>query len=254
MRNFIAIAIVLTLFVTNVSATSVWLSDNGTSSSIPAQGDTPMFMPNVGASNQVMYVWAQPDDGETLQNISLNLRASTPGVVEFTGIELTNGHLGNTGPLGGNKDVFRYEFINDSGGGLEITNPNEIINFQGFTVANDKVLGLGMGAGSADLDPDYDADNNTWKLATVTYNNSAGHTDLWLEIGPNGLNNSGGGSADTGVIFGDADEAPLNGESDRETPSSRPDGSVWSVPEPGTWVILVIGAFTLLPSLRRRAA
>ena len=109
MKNILAMAVVLLLCTATANATNIWLSHSDTSSDI----EVPLLMTLPGSSGQV-HVWARPDPGETLANISLNVESTIPDVIAFTGATMANPYLGNLGPLGGNKDVFRYEFTNDS--------------------------------------------------------------------------------------------------------------------------------------------
>jgi hypothetical protein len=250
MRHFVAMAVVILLCTATANATNVWLSTSDTSSDVGVA--MAMNLPN---SSGQLHVWARPDAGENLANISLNVESSVDGVIAFTGATMVNPYLGNAGPLGGNKDVFRYEFANDSSSDppLNIADPNRIEGLQGFTVSNGSVIGLGFGPGTTALpDPDYDAQNNSWRIGSVDYDAISGHTDIYLTIGENGINNAGGDSADTDVIFGDSDDTPLNGEDGRGQRSSRPDGSISVIPEPSSVVLALMGLLGLVFYGRRR--
>ena len=117
-------------------------------------------------------------------------------------------------------------------------------------------VGAGFGADTTALpDSDYDPQNNSWRIATLHYTTRVAdfsHTDIYLTIGENGINNVGGDSSDTEVIFGDSDDSPLNGEDGRGQRSSRPDASYWVIPEPSSVVLGLLGLLGLVFCGRRR--
>jgi hypothetical protein len=69
-----------------------------------------------------------------------------------------------------------------------------------------------------------------------------GSTDLFLQIGINGLNNVGENSAATDVVFGALTDPPLNGLTGRNMDSATPEACI-VVPEPST---LLLGTVSLL--------
>ena len=180
-------------------------------------------------SNKV-HIWGLLPEDKTLLNWSLNLRSTAAGVINFTGVDLLNPLLGQSGLFG---DVLRYEFVFDSELGSYNGLPahGQHLEFQGYSVTNQGVTGAGMGPASTTLDPFYDTENAVWHLATVTYNVvGSGSTDLFLQLGENGLNYQGERSSDAVVVFGNPLDPPLRGELDRYIDSATSDATILSTP------------------------
>ena len=241
MRTTLATAIVLAVSIPQANATNFWLSPSNASSAPPADVSG---IPRVPSSGSV-YLWGQTDPDETLQNWSLHVHTGNPGVINFTGVDVLNPKLGETIFDEPPKDVLRYEIIHEP----EPTSDGQSLrHMRGLTVANENVIGVGIGPGAATLDPFYDAVNNSWLLAEITYEAiGLGRTDLWLQIGANGLNNSGGGGGDIDVIFGALTDPALNGLI-REQDSLTPEAHV--VPEPATIFLGALGLLGLVAVLR----
>jgi len=187
----------------------------------------------------------------------LNLVASDPNVVDWHSIEMVNPVIV---PQSGfpPKDVVRFEFVNDSSADsdppLGPDARGELIGFSGFSVTGDLRTGAGIGGLTADLDPNVDPDTGAFLLARAHgWIAHPGHTDLNLQIGDNGLNYNGKRSSDATVIFGDSENSPLNGETDRNTSGDFPDAVVWATPEPGSIVLLLLGSLGLGLVRRRKA-
>jgi hypothetical protein len=144
------------------------------------------------------------------------------------------------------KNILRYEFTNDSANadlGMDA-----LRGMQGFSVANQTTIGAGLGF---DFDPLLV--DGSWRLGSIHWKaHRPGHIGIFLEIGANGLNNAGQSSAQTSVVFGDSEDNPLNGNDDRQVPSSRPDAIIWIIPEPSSIALAFLGLIALIPCLRKR--
>ena len=182
MSRIFAMSVVVVLLTGTANATNFWLSEAGMPSG-SAVGEVPAIRTEPGNSNQIN-IYARPDPDAILENWHLNLISSTPGVIAFTGYDIVNPYLGNTGATP-NKDVFRYEFENDSATGVTIANPNALESIKAFTVAHDAAITLGLGENARLVkDPAYDVGNDAWLLVVVDYDViGPGHTNLFLEIG-----------------------------------------------------------------------
>ncbi len=228
-----------------INVSHVWLSTTGTIPPGPTFGDVPEVNLHSSDPSQEIYVWGRPAVDKTLEAWSLNLRSSHPDVIRLTGVTVHNPFLGTTGPLL-NKDIFRHEFVADSNNDAldDETGPDLLQRFQGFRTGNHTVIGAGMGSGTTAFDPLYDTVNDAWLMATVSYEmKSVGHTELYLQIGSNGWLHdleSGEGSINESVVFGDPTDPGLNGNNDRQIDSATPDATIWTVPEPPTSVLLAV--------------
>lgn len=235
MRNIFCAFVILLIAATGTFASEVWLSDVGTVGGGASQGVPDL---NVAPGANTLYIWARPDAEETLKNVSLNLRSSNDAVLDFTEVIMDNPMIAEN-PFG--PDIFRYEFIADTpeGSVVPAVDPDSLDNFQGFTVASTQRAGLGMGpAAIADpndpADPHYDPATDAFRLATVNFDvtgSEGSMTELWLQIGTNGANLEGKGSAETLFVFGDPQDPPLNADSDRNTDSATFDAKL-TVGEP----------------------
>ena len=123
-----------------------------------------------------------------------------------------------------------------------------------------------MGPASTTLDPFYDTENAVWHLATVTYNVvGSGSTDLFLQLGVNGLNYQGERSSDAVVVFGNPLDPPLRGELDRYIDSATSDATILSTPggepvislaplvKPRTSIVLTLKALGMPSELKTTA-
>ncbi len=234
MRSSIISAAIFFAFVTPSSATNIWLSASETSSTPPTD---PSQIPKLRSSGTA-YVWAQVNLEKTLVNWELNIHTNAPGVIEFSGVEVPNPKLGESGDPP--KDIRRYEFVAEPPPALD---GQSIDSFQGFTVANTDTIGLGLGPMAAELDPLYDAANDSWLIAEIDYVSAGkGRTDLFLQHV--GLNNDGEGAGDIDVIFGALTDPPLNGLAGRDQNSATPEAHI--VPEPSTGTLIVVGFLGLI--------
>lgn len=225
MRNILCAFVILAVAATGALASDIWLSDVGNVGGGAAQG-----VPNIGVAQGPgeMYIWGRPDAGETLKNLSLNIRSSNDAVLDFTEVVMDNPLLA-ANPFG--PDIFRYEFIADTpeGSVLPSVDPDSLDNFQGFTVAGTEKGGVGMGPAVQDADPWYDAATDAFRIATVKFNVTGAMdsmTELWLQIGTNGANLDGKGSAETLFVFGDPQDPALNADADRNMDSATFDAKL----------------------------
>jgi hypothetical protein len=158
-------------------------------------------------------VWARPDEDRRLMGFSLDLEATTPGVVSFTEVKVLNPLLQAMPAL------YRHQLVFDSATGLEVT-PNLIDSFLGYSFF-DNAMGLSNGAGigpSCGIDPLCSTASGapSWRVAKVTYQASMvyGATELFLAIGEHGLwqlvpdMEPPEMPDETNAIFGLTDDAP----------------------------------------------
>ncbi len=189
-------------------ATNIWLSTSDVGSAL---GEVPFVESDTGHRDQRIHVWARPDPEKTLRSWSLNLRSTNEGVIELTGIEVLNPVLAEPGLAG--KPVARYELTGDED---QIVNPNLIQDLTGFSALNVDVQGAGIGPATKPVDPFYDPVNDAWLLASATYDVvGPGQTELFLQIGSNGIVNQNEETGDQYVVFGDAGDPALNAESQK---------------------------------------
>jgi hypothetical protein len=242
MKKSFAVAALVVLCATTANATNMWLSLSGDGS--PA-GEVPMVMQGIGDEGW-LYIWARPDQGQILQNFSLNATADHSDIIWFTAGHVDNPLLGVQSFPPPPKNILRYEFTNDSANadlGMDA-----LRGMQGFSVANQTTIGAGLGF---DFDPLLV--DGSWRLGSIHWKaHRPGHIGIFLEIGANGLNNAGQSSAQTSVVFGDLEDNPLNGNNDRQVPSNRPDAIIWIIPEPSSIALAFLGLIALIPCLRKR--
>jgi hypothetical protein len=184
----------------------IWLSASGTvppGSSFPTTTeDIPVLTPYIGGSESI-YIWGRPDSGFSLENISLNLVAETPGVIAFTSATMFNPTF--SGP------ATRFEYVDSPP-----ASPNLIEGIEGLTIFNEGSLAaVGIGS-SAEAGTGYyflDGADPSWLIASVTYDvlstGEGTETELFLEIGPLGMNHDGYDTNDHSVIFGHAMDTPI---------------------------------------------
>ena len=233
-QEFVTWLIAPTFFIMFGAAradTAFWLSENGlsTGSTAPGLGETPDLTKVVGAVDQEIHIWVKPDTGKSLGNFSMNLVATDADVMAFSGVEVHR-DFNETNP--------RFEFTFDTTNQLnpdpllqtpcpfELDVPIEMAlwGFKGLSI-NDGPVGVG-----APTDPLYDAVNESWLLATVTYDvQQEGSTDLYLQIGEVGINLVGETSAELEVVLGDTADAALNARDDRCVESTRADATITAV-------------------------
>ncbi|MCA9260174.1 MAG: hypothetical protein KDA61_13275, partial [Planctomycetales bacterium] len=148
-----------------------------------------------------LYLWGAVDPGEILVNWSLSLYADDSAVIDFSDVEIYN-------PPGGKAP--RYEYVFDS-------SPSSVTALSFQTSPVDRIDGMqaftidpanGEGADAVTPDASY-AGGDAWLFATVLLTPVAtGSTDLYLEIGPRGLNNYGESASLQTVTLGqDSDVA-----------------------------------------------
>lgn len=225
-----SIALLCLLGARNAGAEiTFWLSPNGVASAAPGLGETPELTKVVGSANQEIHIWAKPDSGTTLENFSMNLVSTAPDVIAFTGVEVHQSI---------DESTDRFEFTFDSTNDL---NPDPLLQtpcpfdleapvetalwgFKGFSISDASV-----GVGQQD-DPRYDAANQSWLLATVSYDvEQEGTTDFYLQIGEVGMNLTGATSATLDVVLGDTADTALNARDNHCEESSRADATINAV-------------------------
>ena len=213
-------------------ATSIWLSGSNTIPGGTFAGEVPSLGASSGSVGNAVYIWARPDSGKTLVNWSLNIVSTNSAVIDFTGATVHNPVV---------TTVKRYESTGP--GTLSSPAPDSIDGFQAFTITGSEV---GIGPGTTASDPLYDATTDAWLMATILFDAvGAGSTDLFLQIGSNGINNQGDISANTSVIFGALTDPGLNGDTGRGVNSLTADATI-RVPEPTLLTLFAVGGLVLI--------
>lgn len=209
-----------------------WLSASDQSSPV---GGNPNISHVLSNTSQDIFLWARPaptsetsppapldvsnaDELKVLQNFSLNLRSTNPGVISLVSVDVFN----NVSHMFGGADAYRFEEISDSSipevdGGV-VPDSDRIADFQGFTIyyVDSQHLGLGN-VPFPYVDQRFDDTNVSWLVAKISYTIgpdvglSAGKTELFLEIGQNGINHVGETAANADIVFGDLSDPPING-------------------------------------------
>ena len=180
-------------------------------SNVDAGPVAPVIYVPPGATRE-LDVWARPAPGYRLAGFSLDLVAESAGVVTFEAVDVLNP------PLQAMPAVSRHQVTFDSASGLEVA-PSTIDSFLGFSFFDDSI-GLPNGAGMGPMcgiDPECSSASGatSWRIATVLYhtNLSFGTTELYLQIGEQGLWQSPDGAAEpdppsnTSAIFGSPGDA-----------------------------------------------
>lgn len=224
----IPITVLVAILSVNVEAMPIWLSGSDAIPGGTFAGEAPLLIAAPGSTGNAVNVWARPDAGKTLRNWSLDLRSTNPGVLDFTSATVYNPQVGSIPSPPSSLD--RWEFTTN--GTIVAPAADRIDNLSGFTITVGD-LGIGPATSTAtnppfsELDPLYDSVGDVWLLATVFYDIlGTGTTDLFLQIGANGINNDGGVSADIGVVFGALTDPALNGNTGRQIDSLTADATI----------------------------
>lgn len=202
-------------------ALQIWLSDVG----LPGQGvavgnlEREFVEP---VNDQELFIWGRPDAEKTLGAIDLRIVSSNREVLDFTGATFHSPLIGQA--EFSSKDMRRFEFALNP----VMSDPSSVVErIGGFSVTNEASIGAGIGPGSTATDPLYDTEADAWLLGTVTYDViGSGSTNLFLQIGNNGLLYKGGRSSEVDIVFGGGADQALNGKTDRMVNSVTPDGSI----------------------------
>jgi hypothetical protein len=220
-----------------------WVS---TSSVLPA-GPVAPSVPGVNGELRFLHIWAQPatvSDGawnaatnpfKTLQNFSLNLFADSSSV-EFVdnSIKVYNPALSTT--------LRRHQFVHDSSQGLtsDATLPDQIVGIQGFSITSGGNF-TGIGPTCHPNDPfcaPTPSGAPAWLVASVASRTIAdtGDAAYRLQIGGNGMNHAGEGTAATSVVFGfdPGGEPVYNASANRGTTLTGDDADFSVQPVPTT--------------------
>jgi len=248
MRKVLALTIVLAFLHVNAHATNIWLSTVGA-----VGGGVTIEAPAVEVMDSgELFIWARPDEGQTLLNISLNLRTTTQGAIDLTGVSVLNPVVGASTALG--KDYVRYEYRLDSDAELPYwvapkSNPSRLDGFGGYSVFGLDVIGVGFGPNTVATDPWFDAAANAWLVGSVSYDVTGAPgatTELFLQIGAQGITDTNLNSPTVNIVFGNSSDPPLNAEANRGVNSATADATIMVViPEPSAVVLAVLGMLGL---------
>ncbi|MCA9184474.1 MAG: hypothetical protein R3E01_05860 [Pirellulaceae bacterium] len=226
-RCALCLSTTLLLIGTTTSASRAahfWLSAIGDPATGSVVGEVPSLQASLEQTSGTLYVWGRPtpdesDDFKTLTAFSLNLASSNPGVIAWQDVRVVNDEFIDPMTQMGT-DQYRFQDVNDSSipaesGGVTVT-ADRIDRIQGFrihTATNSGQIYTGLG-------PDRERDANffqagpeteAWLIATVVYDIlGQGMTDVYLEIGANGVSHAGEAPTETWVTFGNLDDSPLN--------------------------------------------
>ena len=232
MTRFLLCAVVLIGLSRPAMATNFWLSATGnvvTGSAPPVNaGAAETINHHSGTTSGTIFVWARPDSGETLLNWSLRLLSSDSSILTFTSssVESLNPILGDTGTPDFD-DIVRWEFVDEPTG-----DSSSITDIQGVNIFQVDRTGVGIGpdnTGTPYSDSFYDSVNDAFLLSQIDYTltGTLGQTNLFLQIGEQGLNNLGQTSSQTSAVLGDLTDLPaLNGESGRMQSSVNVDAII----------------------------
>ncbi|MCC6492611.1 MAG: hypothetical protein IT424_06290 [Pirellulales bacterium] len=177
-----------------------WLSNEVGGPAVPVIYALPGSLGEIG-------VWARPAMGYRLSAVSLDLKAEQSGVVSFTDV-LVHNPLLQAMP-----ETHRHQITFDSDSGLAVE-ADLIDSFLGLTFFEDAAglpngAGMGLSCGT-DLQCCDTFGEPSWRFATVGYEAgmSYGATDLYLQIGEQGVWQSPAGAAEpdppwnTSAVFG----------------------------------------------------
>jgi len=238
MNRLLSTAILLAVIPTNANAeTQIWLSPVGVPDGTVTVGNQDEAFEFARQSGE-LNVWIRPEAAQVFNiGVSLNLKSTNPGVIDFTEVVVHNPSVSDIPPLPEGVTAFRWKFLRDSTRGvplLELSrqDDNEISLFQGFNAGTSfdtaDTAFIGMGSDAAkNIDRLYDPVADAWLFATVEYDVvGLGKTDLFLQIAKNGIAGHRLRSRMVNVVFGAGNDPPLNAESQRQTNSLTSDGSI----------------------------
>jgi hypothetical protein len=231
------------------AATHIWLSPVGLPNGTVDLGNLEESFESPGGSGEFS-IWVRPEEGQALDvGVSMSLESSNPGVIDFTDFEVhnptavvsqpppiesitavrweraTHGNMLITPSLG-------KPWVNHDLSGAE---DNRIAKIQGFSVrslfnssSGQYLYATGIGGDAAkEIDPLYDAAADAWLFATVQYQViGPGSTNLFLQVGENGIVGKDLESNMVNVTFGDGGDPALNARDQRQIRSATPDGSI----------------------------
>ena len=200
----------------------VWLSDVGSLGADVEIGNQTVVYGIPGSVDQEMHVWLQTAfAAQNLTAVDLNVIATNSSILNFTDVTVENPEHA-AGGCAISPNGCRWEFTHlPSPSGVS---DNEVIGFNGINFQN----GVGIGDVAASVpDAQYDATANAWFFATLTYDVvGIGSTDLFLQIGDNGVAAEGADLIDVDVRFGGGTDPTLNSENDRGNNSTTHDGAI----------------------------
>jgi hypothetical protein len=179
----------------SAAVANFWLSNSQSDPTAPT-----LYVPP--GTLQTIDLWARPQAGSQLHAFSLNLFAEPTGGLTFEELTVHNPALQSGG--------LRHQLVFGSDEGLLVL-PTLIEGFVGLTLL-DNAPGLPTGGGIGPTcapDPlcSEQPGGPVWLIATLTYEvgmTLGTATDLYLEIGLQGVAHNQGSPEDTQVVFGAA--------------------------------------------------
>jgi len=172
------------------------------------------------AGSGQFHIWLRTNNSlQNLTAIELNLESTNSAVLDFSSVTVHNPeHV--SGGCTTSSTGCRWHFVTEP---TPTSGPDEIEGTNAGVITD----GTGLGAnGVVAGDSQYDATADAWLFATVDYSlSSHGSTDLYLQIGDNGMAGLEEAALDIDVVFGDPSDASLNAQNQRNTNSATADGS-----------------------------
>lgn len=216
-RFGLSVILLLALHVAARADVDIWLSDIGTVSNGVQTGVHGGVHETASGTGQ-LYLWLRTNSAvQNLTGVELNLNSTNDSVLDFSSVTIDNPeHV--IGGCSSSTSGCRWHFTTDT---TPTTGPDEITGFNAGVITN----GTGLGAdGVTAGDSLFDATADAWLIATVDYTLLAnGATDLYLQIGDNGIAGIGEEASDIDVVFGDPTDASLNAQTERNTNSATAD-------------------------------
>lgn len=174
------------------AAAHFWLSTSGGASAGPANASLAL----TEGDSATLFVWARPEAGKRLRNVSLNL-VSDPAGVDFddSGFTVFNTIGAAASRFGFVKDSSTWPALTSEFSQLEVEagNPDELFDLQGFSIGADPgVLGIGPACLPGDPNCVIAGDGEpAWLFASIALQAvEAGTVRVWLQVGDSGLNQS----------------------------------------------------------------
>ena len=198
---------------------NIWLSDVGTiNSGVQTSVHGAAYAPSTSTGQ--VYVWIRTNSAaQDLTAIELNLVSTNSAVLDFTSVTVHNPeHV--VGGCTSSTTGCRWHFTTEPTADMS---PDEISGLNAGVITN----GAGIGANGVTAgDSLYDTTADAWLFATVDFSLTAnGSTDLFWQIGDNGMAGVDQEAIDIDVVFGDPNDASLNAQSQRNTNSETADSS-----------------------------
>jgi autotransporter-associated beta strand protein len=215
-------AFALLAFAQQANAANIWLT---TSANVSGAFQPPTTLSQTPLVNQrpadvggSLFLWARPDAGLTLNRWSLQIVASNPDVVRFTGAEVEsyNPFLTTTANVPtanrrwdrvGEVEVATGSFIEN---GTEYSILPEV---NAFIYRSAVAKGIGpQSTGTPWKDLFYNSTATAWLLGRIDYRIlGEGTSDIWVRVGPSGVSHAGRSLSQTSLFLGATADGAVDG-------------------------------------------